>query len=174
MEIEEVKEMVVSEDPVERAFALYMMNDDKLKSNKEIAEYVGINLYSLKNYIRSGIRKICNGKGWKALREDFLRSRAKEMIKAALPGMARVVSKGTEGLEKAIDLIVDGLNDGRYGLSDIPQVATKLITILERIVKIKRLEVGEATQNIDIHHNQIQDMSNEEAEDIATKGFLDV
>ena len=169
MDLEDIKALTVSQDPIERAFGLYMQGD---KNNKEIAIALNLNYNTLKNYVRAGHSTIGDGKAWKKLRQELQHSRAKEMIKVVLPSVARSVARGAEGLEEAIDQITENLKNKVYEKEDVPNVATKLVGILDRLVKIKRLEVGEATQNIDIHSSRIQDMSTEDAQDIIDEDFI--
>ena len=48
-----------------------------------------------------------------------------------------------------------------------------MVSVLDRLVKIKRLEVGESTQNVDVHSKQTKDLSYEEATQILNQDFIE-
>ena len=169
-----------SQDPMVVAFGMYMSTERRGVSEKEIAEKAGVSEDALKYRIH---KKHSGSPPWRKIRDEMHLRRAKDMIKPALPELSSSFVKSVKALNMCNDLlngcleemIKEKANGEEIDPKVIIDIAKGLVSNAEKMIKIKRLEVGEAVSHIEIHSKQINQMTDAEAEIILnTQGIPDI
>jgi hypothetical protein len=174
-----------SNDPMEVAYSEYMSSQRRGVSAKVLAEKNGISVNALKHKIHKwhigfdGTR----WPPWVKLRDEMHLRLAKQLIKPALPEISACFAKNTTTMTALSDLIsikvhkmLTEQSEGKdIDLKEAVQTYKDLVACNDKLLKAKRLEVGEAVQHVEVHSKTIsKELSDEDTYEILqTKGIPD-